>query len=182
MKFIEKYLKQLKLKYNLIKKANGNAFPLRIIAQEVSQTNHDITYTVQITKKNLIFKLQATELFRDQKLLSAFSPYELLKFLNHPKKKASNKTNLVIFPCQAQYKLIAKNFDYLSQQTLFVVEITQNQEVTHKKLSALEIVNNPLIFQKLHPQETYEIGFAIGSEAILKEMNKLAHLSNASHL
>lgn len=175
LKFIGNYIKTIKLKYKSIKQANSCPFPLRIIGQELAK--QDTVYTVQIAGKNLIFKLCAEELFNDNQLLKGLSPYDLLKVLNNSKKKTFyNNNNLIIFPCRTQYKMIAKSYDHVSQQSIFTLELTQANNVTQKRFTALEILNNPLILGKLSYQETYDLGFTIGSEAILKEVQKLTCL------
>jgi hypothetical protein len=48
--------------------------------------------------------------------------------------------------------------------------------MTQKKLTALEIANNPLILEKLTPQEIYDLGYTVGLETILREILYLANL------
>lgn len=175
LKFIGNCINTIKLKYKSIQKANSYSFPLRIIGQELA--NENIIYIVQIVRKNLVFKLCANELFNDKQLLKGLSPYDLLKLLKSSNKKNFYKNNnLLIFPCHAHYKMVAKNYDHTSQQTIFIIEIIQANNIIQKKFTALEIVNNPLILEKLSYQETYDLGFTVGSEAILKEVQKLACL------
>ncbi|BBB14610.1 hypothetical protein RVIR1_00680 [Candidatus Rickettsiella viridis] len=132
---------------------------------------------MQIVGKNSVFRLCAAELFNDHQLLQGLSPYDLLKILsNSNKKNFHNNNNLIIFPCRAQYKMIAKHYDHSSQQTIFTIEITQATNVIQKQFTALEILNNPLVLEKLSYQETYDLGFTVGSEAILKEVQKLTCL------
>jgi hypothetical protein len=69
------------------------------------------------------------------------------------------KGNIILFPCQAYYKLIAKNNNHTLQQTIFILEIAHASQITQKKLTALEIANNPLILEKLTPQEIYDLGY-----------------------
>ena len=83
---------------------------------------------------------------------------------------------MILFPCKAYYRLIAKSYNHVLQKTFFILEITRADKITQKKLAALEIANNPLILEKLTPQETYDLGFTVGSEMILKEILYLATL------
>ena len=83
---------------------------------------------------------------------------------------------MILFPCKAYYKLVAKSYNHMLQKTFFTLEITRANKTTQKKLAALEIANNPLILEKLTPQETYDLGFTVGSETILKEILHLASL------
>ena len=175
LKFIRRCINAIKLKYKSIQQVNSCPFSLRIIGQELS--NKNTVYTVQIVGKNLVFKLCAAELFNDNQLLQGLSPFDLLKILNSANKKTfSKKNNLLIFPCHIHYKMIAKGYDHTSQQSIFTIEMTQANNVILKKFTALEILNNPLILEKLSYQETYDLGFTVGSEAILKEVQKLTCL------
>lgn len=174
LKFIENYINNFKLKYKSIQQASSCPFPLRIIGQEPADINGDTIYTVQIVGKNLVSKIHATEFFNDKQLLNALSPYDLLQFLNISNKQiAYKRDNIIIFPSRARCKMIAKNYDRVIQQTIFTIEISQANKIIHKKFTALEIVNNPLVLEKLSSEETYDLGFTVGSETILKEMQKL---------
>ena len=179
LKFIGNYVNALKLKYKSIQQASSCPFPLRIIGQELAHSNGETIYTIQIVGKNLISKLYAAELFNDKKLLSALSPYDLLHFLNtYNKKIAYKKDNVIIFPCRARYKIISKSYDRVIQQTIFIIEVIQANNTMQKKYTGIEIVNNPLIIEKLNSKETYDLGFTVGSEVILKEIHKLSQLNN----
>lgn len=180
IKFIKRSINALKLKYKSIQKSSSS-FPLRIIDKELSPKNGDVIYTLQIVGKNIISKVCATELFNDKYLLDALSPYSLLKFLNITNKQLFyKKDNLLIFPCRVNYKILSQSYDHVAQQTVFTIEIIRENETIYKKYTALDIVNNPLLLEKLNPKETYELGFAVGSEAVLKEMLKLAHCTTHS--
>ncbi len=182
LKFIANYVNALKLKYKSIQQANSRPFPLRIIGRELAPSNKDTIYTVQIVGKNLVSKVCATELFKDKQLLNSLSPCDLLLILNISNKKNSyKKKNIIIFPCHSRYKIISKSYNRVIQQTIFTIEISKLSGNIHKKLTALEIVNNPLILEKLSPQETYDLGFTIGSETIINEIQKLYRLNNASY-
>ncbi len=141
--------------------------------------NQDTIYIIQVVGKNLVSKIYATKLFKDKQLLNALSPYDLLHILNiSNKKNIDKKDKLLIFPSRAHYKLVSKSYDHNTQQTIFTLAITQPSKTTQKKLTAFEIISNPLILAKLSSQETYDLGFTVGSETILKEIYKLAHLKN----
>lgn len=176
LKFIRRCTNAIKAKYESIQRANSRPFFLRIIDRELA--NKNIVYIVQIVGKNSVFKLCAAELFNDNKLLQGLSPFDLLKILSDSNKKSflKKKNNLIIFPCRAQYKMIAKHYDNSSQETIFTIQVTQATNVIQKQFTALEILNNPLILEKLSYQETYDLGFTVGSEAILKEIQKLTYL------
>ena len=58
----------------------------------------------------------------------------------------------------------------MNEETIFTLEITRVNKCIQKRLTALEIVNNPLILEKLTPQEIYDLGYTVGSEAILREI------------
>ncbi|WP_218814251.1 hypothetical protein [Rickettsiella endosymbiont of Dermanyssus gallinae] len=176
LKFIGNYINTIKLKYKSIQQAKSYPFPLRIISQELA--NKDTVYTVQIVGKNLVFKLCATELFNDNQLLQRLSPFDLLNILNSSNKKTFyKKNNLIIFPCRVHYKIIAKSYDHARQQSIFILEITQANNVIQKKFTALEIVKAPFMLEKLSSQEIYDLGFTIGSETILEEIHKLTCLA-----
>jgi hypothetical protein len=112
----------------------------------------------------------------DNQLLKELPPYDLIKILSNSNKKIDKKDNLILFPCRSHYKIMAKSYDHINQQTIFTIEITRANNTIQKKLTALEILKNPLILEKLSHQETYDLGFTVGSEAILKEVQKLACL------
>lgn len=176
-KYVENTISTIKAKYKSLQKANAHPFALRIIDEEVCIKNGETIFTLQLVRKNLISKLYTKEIIDDKKLLKLLSPIDLLKILNASNKKLLHKkNNIILFPCQAYYKLIAKNYNHILQQTIFVLEITRANKVTQKKLTALEIANNPLILEKLTPQETYDLGYTVGSEMILKEILHLANL------
>jgi hypothetical protein len=178
LNFLKYSINTLKSKYKSIQKTHST-FPLRIIDKELSPRTGDTIYTIQIVGKNLVSKLQATELFNDAHLLAALSPFDLLKFVNISNKQRFYKnSNLLIFPCHMHYKMIAKSYDCKTQETIFTIEIVQANQTMQKKYTALEIVNGPLILEKLSSKENYGLGFAIGSEAVLKEMLKLAYCTN----
>ena len=180
LKFIGNYLNNIKLKYKSIQQANSCPFPLRIIGQELADNKIDTIYTVQIVGKNLISKVYAAELINDKQLLNALSPYDLLNFLNISKKEVVyKKDNIILFPCRARYKIISKSYNRVIQQTIYTIEISQTNNTIQKKFTALEIVNNSLILGKLSPQETYDLGFTVGSEIVLKEINKLSEIRNS---
>ena len=177
LNFIGRYIVKLKLKYKSIQQVNSCPFPLRIIGQE--RGNRDIIYTVQIVGKNLISKLCATELFNDKRLLNALSPYDLLLLLNVSNKKIYHKKeNIILFPCPSRYRIISKSYNHIIQQTIFTMEISKTDGKIQKKFTGLEIVNNPLILEKLNAEETYDLGFTIGSETIINEIHKLYRLNN----
>ena len=125
--------------------------------------------------------MHATELFQDKRLLNSLSPYDLLYILNISNKQTfGKKDNFLIFPCRIHYKMVSKSYDRITQQTIFTIEIIHSNKIIQKKLTALEIVSNPLILGALNSQETYDLGFTVGSETILKEINKLVHFKNNS--
>lgn len=170
-KHVENYISTIKAKYKSLQKANAHPFALRIIDEEVCTKNGETLFTLQLVGKNLISKLYTNEITSDKKLLKALSPIDLLKILNSSNKKILNsKENIIIFPCQAYYKLIDKNYNHILQQTIFTLEITRINTITQKKLSALDIANNPLVLEKLSSQEIYDLGYTVGSETILKEI------------
>jgi hypothetical protein len=174
LKLIGNYIKNVKLKYKSIQQVSSRSYPFRIIAQELVRGNTDIIYILQIVGKNLVSKVYAAELFNDKQLLNALSPYDLLLFLNSFNKKiVCRKGNLLIFPCSSHYKLVSRQYDHFTQQTIFTIEIVQSGKTVQKKLTALQIVNNPFLLERLSAKETYEIGFTIGSETILKEIHQL---------
>lgn len=176
-KYVENYISTIKAKYKLLKKANDIPFSLRIIDEEVCKKTGETLFTLQLVGKNLVSKLYAANLSNDKKLLKALSPIDLLKILNNSNKKfLQQKENIILFPCQASYKLIVKSYNHILQQTIFTLEIMRANKITQKKLTALEIANNPLILEKLTPQETYDLGYTVGSEAILREILYLAKL------
>lgn len=176
-KYVENYISHIKEKYKLLQKANACPFALRIIDEEVCTENGETLFTLQLIGKNLISKLYASEISSDKKLLKSLSPIDLLKILNTSNKKFLHKReNIILFPCQAYYKLTAKNYNHILQQTIFTLEITRATKITQKKLPALEIANNPLILEKLTPQEIYDLGYTVGSETILREILYLANL------
>lgn len=175
-KYVENTISTIKAKYKLLQKANICPFSLRIIDEEIC-ANGEILFTLQLVGKNLVSKLYARDISNDKKLLKALSPIDLLKILNISNKKfLCKRENIILFPCQAYYKLIAKNFNHILQQTIFTLEITHATKNTQKKLTALEIANNPLILEKLTPQEIYDLGYTVGSETILREILYLANL------
>ena len=154
-------------------------FPLRIVGQALYPKNKDVIYIMQIVGKNIVSKVHAAELFKDKQLLNSLSPYDLLYILNiSNKQNFSKKNNFLLFPCPVHYRMVSKSYDHITQQTIFTVEIIHSDKTIQKKLTALEIVNNPLIVGKLSPQETYDLGFTVGSETILKEIHKLVLLKN----
>ena len=176
-KYVEYYFSSIKEKYKLLQKANTHPFSLRIIDEEVCKKNGETLFTLQLVGKNLVSKLYASDISKDKKLLKALSPIDLLKILNTSNKKFLYKReNIILFPCQAYYKLTAKNYNHIIQQTIFTLEITRASKITQKKLTALEIANNPLILEKLTPQEIYDLGYTVGSETILREILYLANL------
>ncbi|MGC1854785.1 MAG: hypothetical protein WA659_05380 [Candidatus Aquirickettsiella sp.] len=176
-KYVENYISSIKEKYKSLQKANACPFSLRIIDEEVCIENGETLFTLQLIGKNLISKLYASDISNDKKLLKSLSPIDLLKILNTSNKKFLHKReNIILFPCQAYYKLTAKNYNHILQQTIFTLEITRATKITQKKLTALEIAKNPLILEKLTPQEIYDLGYTVGSEAILKEIIYLAKL------
>lgn len=176
-KYVENYISTIKAKYKSLQKANAYPFSLRIIDEEVCTKSGETLFTLQLVGKNLVSKLYATDISNDKKLLKSLSPIDLLKILNTSNKKFLHKMeNIILFPCQAYYKLIAKNYNHILQQTIFTLEITRVNKITQKKLTALEIANNPLILEKLTPQEIYDLGYTVGSETILREILYLANL------
>jgi hypothetical protein len=175
-KYVENTISTIKAKYKMLQKANAHPFSLRIIDEEIN-VNGDTIFTLQLVGKNLVSKLHAKDISSDKKLLKSLSPLDLLKILNASNKKFLQKRgNIVLFPCQAYYKLIAKNYNHTLQQTIFILEISRANQITQKKLTALEIANNPLILEKLSPQEIYDLGYTVGSETILREILYLASL------
>ena len=175
-KYVENTISTIKAKYKMLQKANSYPFSLRIIDEEIN-ANGETIFTLQLVGKNLISKLYAKDISSDKKLLKSFSPLDLLKILNATNKKFLQKRgNIVLFPCRAYYKLIAKNYNHTLQQTIFILEISRANQITQKKLTALEIANNPLILEKLTPQEIYDLGYTVGSETILREILYLASL------
>ncbi len=176
-KYVENYISTIKAKYKSFQKANAHPFSLRIIDEEICTKNGETLFTLQLVGKNLVSKLYAKEISNDKKLLESLSPIDLLKILNTSNKKYLHKReSIILFPCQAYYKLITKNYNHTLQQTIFTLEITRVNKISQKKLTALEIVNNPLIIEKLTPQEIYDLGYTVGSEAILKEILYLTSL------
>jgi hypothetical protein len=176
-KYVENYILTIKAKYKSLQKANAHPFSLRIIDEEVCTKNGETIFTLQLVGKNIISKLYTVEITNDKKLLKSLSPIDLLKILNASNKKfLCKKENIILFPCQAYYKLIAKDYNHILQQTIFTLEITHANKITQKKLTALDIANNPLILEKLTPQETYDLGYAVGSETILREILYLSRL------
>lgn len=176
-KHVENYISIIKAKYKSLQKANAHPFSFRIIDEEVCTKNGETLFTLQLVGKNLISKLFATEISNDKKLLKSLSPIDLLKILNSSNKKILHKKkNIVLFPCQADYKLIAKNYNPILQQTIFTLEITHPSKIIQKRLTALEIANNPIILEKLTSQEIYDLGYTVGSETILREILYLANL------
>jgi hypothetical protein len=160
----------------MLQKANAYPFSLRIIDEEIN-TSEETIFTLQLVGKNIISKLYAKDISNDKKLLKCFSPLDLLKILNASNRKLIQKRgNIILFPCRAYYKLIAKNYNHTIQQTIFILEISHANQVTKKRLTALEIANNPLILEKLSPQEIYDLGYTVGSETILREILYLANL------
>jgi len=175
-KYVENYFSTIKAKYKLLQKANAHPFALRIVDEE-SSTNGETIFTLQLVGKNLVSKLSAKDISNDKELLKSLSPIDLLKILNISNKKfLQKKENIILFPCQAYYKLIAKNYSHSLNQTIFTLEITRVNKCTQKRLTALEIVNNPLILEKLTPQEIYDLGYTVGSETILREILYLASI------
>lgn len=175
-KYVENTISTIRAKYKMLQKANAHPFSLRIIDEEVN-ANGETVFTLQLVGKNLISKLYAKDISSDKKLLKAFSPLDLLKILNASNKKIlHNRGNIILFPCQAYYKLIAKNYNHTLQQTIFILEVSRANQITHKKLTALEIASNPLILEKLTSQEIYDLGYTVGSETILREILHLASL------
>jgi len=175
-KYVENTISTIKAKYKLLQKANAHPFSLRIIDEEIN-ANGETIFTLQLVGKNLVSKLPAKDISSDKKLLKSLSPIDLLKILNASNKKLLKKRgNIILFPCQAYYKLIAKNYNHTLQQTIFILEISRANQITQKKLTALEIANNPLILEKLTPQEIYDLGYTVGSESILREILYLASL------
>lgn len=175
-KYVENTISTLKLKYKSLQKANSHPYSLRIINEAISK-NGETLFTLQIIGKNLVSKLYATDISNDKKLLKSLSPIDLLKILNiYNRNYLSKKDNLILFPCKTYYRLVAKSYNHMLQKTFFTVEITRADKMTQKKLSALEIANNPLMLEKLTPQEIYDLGFTVGSETILKEILYLASL------
>jgi hypothetical protein len=176
-KYVENYISTIKAKYKSLQKANAHPFSLRIIDEEICTKNGETIFTLQLVGKNLVSKLYARDISNDKKLLKSLSPIDLLKILNTSNKKFLHKReNIILFPCQAYYKLITKNYNHILQQTIFTLEITRVNKITRKKLTALEIANNPLILEKLTPQEIYDLGYTVGSETILREILYLASL------
>lgn len=175
-KYVENTISTIKAKYKLLQKANAHPFSLRIIDEEIN-ANGETIFTLQLVGKNLVSKLPAKDISSDKKLLKSLSPIDLLKILNASNKKFLKKRgNIILFPCQAYYKLIAKNYNHTLQQTIFTLEISRAHQITQEKLTALEIANNPLILEKLTPQEIYDLGYTVGSESILREIFYLASL------
>lgn len=176
-KYVENYISTIKEKYKSLQRANAHPFALRIIDEEVGTKNSETLFTLQLVGKNLISKLYIKEITSDKRLLKSLSPIDLLKILHSSNKNLLKKReNIIFFPCQTYYKLLAKNYNSILQKTVFTLEITHINKTTRKKLSAFEIANNPLILEKLTPQEIYELGYTVGSEAILKEILSLAKL------
>jgi hypothetical protein len=176
-KYVENTITTLKLKYKSLQKANSHPYSLRIINEEICAKNGETLFTLQIVGKNLVSKLYSADISNDKKLLKSLSPIDLLKILNIQNRNyLSKKNNMILFPCKAYYKLVAKSYNHMLQKTFFTLEITRANKTTQKKLAALEIANNPLILEKLTPQETYDLGFTVGSETILKEILHLASL------
>lgn len=176
-KCVENYITTIKLKYKSLQKANALPYSLRIINEEICTKNGETLFTLQIIGKNLISKLYAADISNDKKLLKSLSPIDLLKILNTCNRNyISKKDNMILFPCKAYYKLIAKSYSHILQKTFFTLEITRANKVMQRKLTALEIANNPLILEKLTSQETYDLGFTVGSEMILKEILHLVSL------
>ena len=176
-KYVENTISAIKLKYKSLQKASSHPYSLRIINEEICAKNGETLFTLQIIGKNLVSKLYATDISHDKKLLKSLSPIDLLKILNtYNKNYLFKKDNMILFPCKAYYRLIAKSYNHVLQKTFFILEIPRADKITQKKLAALEIANNPLILEKLTPQETYDLGFTVGSEMILKEILYLATL------
>ncbi|WP_342147459.1 hypothetical protein [Rickettsiella endosymbiont of Aleochara curtula] len=176
-KYVENYISTIKAKYKSLQKANAYPFSLRIIDEEVCTKSGETLFTLQLVGKNLVSRLYAKDISNDKKLLKSLSPIDLLKILNTSNRKILHKMeNVILFPCQAYYKLIAKNYNHILQQTIFTLEISRVNKITQKKLTALEIANNPLILEKLTPQEIYDLGYTVGSETILREILYLANL------
>lgn len=175
-KYLENTISTIKIKYKSLQKANTSPFSLRII-DEKTNADGEILFTLQLIKKNIISKLYAKDISSDKKLLKLLSPLDLLKILNASNKKFLKKRgNIILFPCQAYYKLVAKNYNHIFQQTIFTLEISHTNQITQKKLTGLDIANNPLILEKLSRHEIYDLGYTIGSETILKEIQYLASL------
>lgn len=176
-KYVESYISTIKATYQSLQKANANPFALRIINEEACTKSGDTLFTLQLVGKNLVSKLYATEISNDKKLLKSLSPIDLLKILNISNKQILyKKDNIIYFPCDVCYKLVAKSYNHTLAQTIFTLQISRTNKIVQQKLTALEIVNNPLILEKLKPQEIYDLGFTIGSETILKEILHIASL------
>ncbi len=179
-KYVENYISIIKARYKSLQKANAYPFAFRIIDEEISAKNGKFLFILQLVGKNLISKLSINEITGDKQLLKSLSPTDLLKILNSlnkKKKKLLKKNeNVIPFPCQTYYKLIAKNYNSIRQKTIFTLEITHANKITQKKIPAFEIANNPLILEKLTPQEIYELGYTVGSEAILRKILSLPKL------
>jgi hypothetical protein len=117
-KYVENTISAIKLKYKSLQKASSHPYSLRIINEEICAKNGETLFTLQITGKNLVSKLYATDISHDKKLLKSLSPIDLLKILNtYNKNYLFKKDNMILFPCKAYYRLIAKSYNHVLQKT-----------------------------------------------------------------
>lgn len=176
-KHVGNYISTIKAKYQSLQKANSHPFSLRIINEEICTKSGKTLFTIQLVGKNLISKLYAAEISSDRKLLKSLSPVDLLRILNISNQQfLCKRDDIILFPCDAYYRLVAKSYSHTLQQTIFTLEISRRNKTIQSKLTALEIINSPLILEKLNPQEIYDLGFTVGSENVLKEILHIANL------
>jgi hypothetical protein len=170
LKTIGEYFTWLIKQIQLLKKENIRLYDYKVVNKELCKKTNKEILVIQVTGKNVLFKMSPKEIVEDDLLLQGFSPLDV-RTITYFSCKEFFKEN-----CQDDanpnrlYRINAFTFYHKLKKQMLVIEKLKTEVYITTTLQ--NISSNFEMIEGFSPKDAYSIGYAAGMEAIIEEKRK----------
>ncbi len=136
--------------YRLIEQVNSANPSLKIVKCPLLDQNENMTFTVQLSGKNLFTKISAIELFKNKSIFENFSEEDQQKIVDF----LPQQPNTIL------QKVLTRTYDRFAKQVYFTIKPTLSNKV--ELLSAPEIIAKFKDLKGFATQDALLIGIELG--------------------
>lgn len=166
--FLMSLIHKLMKEYRTLSEAIRNIKPFKIIdIVKISNIPGETIFKIQITNKNLIINLKASEIILKEYDLNNFDSFHAEMIKNAAIGKLAEFLSVSTTPV---CKIISKTLDKKNREHVFTIEFEDEMLISR---TAIEILNDKNLLSSMQMEDILEVGFTQGSESILREQYEL---------